>query len=165
MHEHGLGVPSPDFHLSKRYYDSCLDTNSDAIVPVKLALAHLYAKAYWKEWMPEGWTNSQTETEETTITQNNADANKPADASTMPNQPAPSSSVSSTPAPSTRVLAPLPGPVAWLRDQFALIGLTGWFERLWQFESTFDLFLAIEDTILAVLCGVFAIIVYYRAQR
>uniref|UniRef100_A0AC35U1L7 Protein sel-1-like protein 1 n=1 Tax=Rhabditophanes sp. KR3021 TaxID=114890 RepID=A0AC35U1L7_9BILA len=36
MHEHGIGLPK-DLHLAKRYYDSALEVNSDAILPVTLA--------------------------------------------------------------------------------------------------------------------------------
>jgi SEL1 protein len=46
MHEHGLAV-SQDFHMAKRYYDLALETNSEAYLPVKLALIKLRARSYW----------------------------------------------------------------------------------------------------------------------
>lgn len=46
MYENGAGVPQ-DFHLAKRHYDSALDTNSEAYVPVVLSLAKLHMKSLW----------------------------------------------------------------------------------------------------------------------
>ena len=46
MYEKGLGVER-DFHLAKRMYDQCLNTNSGAYVPVNLALLKLYIKWAW----------------------------------------------------------------------------------------------------------------------
>jgi SEL1 protein len=37
MHEHGEGLPF-DLHLQKRYYDQALETDSDAKLPMMLAL-------------------------------------------------------------------------------------------------------------------------------
>ena len=46
MYENGMGVPQ-DFHLAKRHYDSALETNSEAYVPVILSLVKLHAKSLW----------------------------------------------------------------------------------------------------------------------
>ena len=42
MYERGEGVPQPDAHLAKRFYDMALATNPDALYAVYLSLAHLY---------------------------------------------------------------------------------------------------------------------------
>lgn len=47
MHENGLGGMSRDFHLAKRYYDSALETNAEAYLPVTLALAKLRLRSWW----------------------------------------------------------------------------------------------------------------------
>lgn len=137
MHEHGFGLPAPDFHLAKRYYDSCLETDPDAIVPVKLALAKLYAKSYWLEWTSDASTASATSG---------------------------GASAGSAAGPAAPVVAPLPGPLAWMQQQLALTGLTGWADRLWRSESLAEVLLAIEDVMLAILCAAFAVVVYYRAR-
>ncbi|KAF8201015.1 hypothetical protein BJ912DRAFT_1054465 [Pholiota molesta] len=46
MYENGIGVPQ-DFHLAKRHYDSALETNSEAYLPVILSLGKLYARSIW----------------------------------------------------------------------------------------------------------------------
>lgn len=46
MHENGLAVEQ-DFHMAKRYYDLALETNSEAYLPVKLALIKLRARSFW----------------------------------------------------------------------------------------------------------------------
>lgn len=46
MYENGKGVPR-DFHLAKRHYDLALETNSEAYMPVTLALMKLYVKSLW----------------------------------------------------------------------------------------------------------------------
>lgn len=46
MYENGVGVPQ-DFHLAKRHYDSALETNSEAYVPVIMSLVKLHAKSLW----------------------------------------------------------------------------------------------------------------------
>lgn len=46
MHENGIGVEQ-DFHLAKRMYDQALQTNSEAYLPVTLALLKLRARSYW----------------------------------------------------------------------------------------------------------------------
>ncbi|TCD60621.1 ERAD-associated protein [Steccherinum ochraceum] len=43
MYENGKGVPM-DFHLAKRHYDLALETNSEAYMPVTLALIKLHIK-------------------------------------------------------------------------------------------------------------------------
>ncbi|KAJ3019765.1 ERAD-associated protein, partial [Thoreauomyces humboldtii] len=45
MHETGLGVDQ-DYHLAKRFYDRCLETNPEAYLPVRLALAKLRVKMF-----------------------------------------------------------------------------------------------------------------------
>ncbi|PCH35634.1 HCP-like protein [Wolfiporia cocos MD-104 SS10] len=50
MYENGVGVPR-DFHLAKRHYDSALDTNSEAYLPVKLSLLKLHARSLWHRLM------------------------------------------------------------------------------------------------------------------
>jgi len=42
MHEQGILSGKPDFHLAKRYYDMALETDPDAVVPVRLALFKLW---------------------------------------------------------------------------------------------------------------------------
>ena len=46
MYENGMGVPR-DFHLAKRHYDSALETNSEAYLPVTIALIKLHLKSIW----------------------------------------------------------------------------------------------------------------------
>lgn len=46
MHENGIGV-SQDYHLAKRFYDLALETNSEASLPVTLALFKLYIRSLW----------------------------------------------------------------------------------------------------------------------
>lgn len=46
MHENGIGV-SQDYHLAKRFYDLALETNSEASLPVTLALLKLYIRSMW----------------------------------------------------------------------------------------------------------------------
>ena len=65
MHENGLAVEQ-DFHMAKRYYDLALETNSEAYLPVKLALIKLRARSYWNT-LTRGKVNSiQAEPAETT---------------------------------------------------------------------------------------------------
>lgn len=47
MHENGVGPISQDFHMAKRYYDLALDMNSEAYLPVKLALLKLRVRSWW----------------------------------------------------------------------------------------------------------------------
>ncbi|EPT02547.1 hypothetical protein FOMPIDRAFT_1143800 [Fomitopsis schrenkii] len=47
MYENGIGVPQ-DFHLAKRHYDSALDINTEASVPVSIALLKLHARSLWR---------------------------------------------------------------------------------------------------------------------
>lgn len=46
MHENGVGL-TQDFHLAKRYYDSALETNEEAYLPVTLSLLKLRARSAW----------------------------------------------------------------------------------------------------------------------
>jgi len=46
MYEHGYGVPQ-DFHLAKRHYDTALETNLEAYLPVTLSLFRLHARSLW----------------------------------------------------------------------------------------------------------------------
>lgn len=46
MYENGVGVPQ-DFHLAKRHYDSALETNGEAYIPVVLSLVKLHVKSFW----------------------------------------------------------------------------------------------------------------------
>lgn len=46
MHENGVGIEQ-DFHLAKRFYDQALETNSEAYLPVKMALLKLRARSWW----------------------------------------------------------------------------------------------------------------------
>lgn len=46
MHEHGIGL-NQDYHLAKRYYDSALETNDEAYLPVTLSLLKLRVKSAW----------------------------------------------------------------------------------------------------------------------
>ncbi|KAI8908850.1 hypothetical protein DFJ77DRAFT_433681, partial [Powellomyces hirtus] len=46
MYEVGVGVDQ-DYHLAKRFYDRCLETNPEAYLPVHLALAKLRIKMLW----------------------------------------------------------------------------------------------------------------------
>ena len=47
MHENGLGGMAQDFHLAKRYYDQSLETNSEAYLPVTIALFKLRIRSWW----------------------------------------------------------------------------------------------------------------------
>lgn len=64
MYENGVGVPQvcnshlnlqtlclrsclQDFHLAKRHYDSALQTNSEAYLPVLLSLVKLHVRSLW----------------------------------------------------------------------------------------------------------------------
>ena len=47
MHENGVGPVAQDFHMAKRYYDLALDMNSEAYLPVKLALVKLRIRSWW----------------------------------------------------------------------------------------------------------------------
>ncbi|KAH9941922.1 HCP-like protein [Amylocystis lapponica] len=46
MYENGAGVPQ-DFHLAKRHYDSALDINGEAYLPVVLSLVKLHVRSLW----------------------------------------------------------------------------------------------------------------------
>jgi len=46
MHENGVGMDQ-DFHLAKRFYDMALTTNSEAYLPVVLALYKLRFRSWW----------------------------------------------------------------------------------------------------------------------
>lgn len=46
MHENGVGVEQ-DFHLAKRWYDSALETNEEAYLPVTAGLWKLRARSWW----------------------------------------------------------------------------------------------------------------------
>ncbi|KAF2093448.1 HCP-like protein [Rhizodiscina lignyota] len=46
MHENGIGMEQ-DFHLAKRFYDMSLETNTEAELPVKLALGKLRIRSWW----------------------------------------------------------------------------------------------------------------------
>ena len=46
MHENGISV-SQDFFMAKRFYDLALETNSEAYLPVKLALGKLRIRSWW----------------------------------------------------------------------------------------------------------------------
>ena len=46
MHENGIAVHQ-DFHMAKRYYDLALETNSEAYLPVKIALGKLRLRSWW----------------------------------------------------------------------------------------------------------------------
>jgi SEL1 protein len=50
MYENGLGGHDQDFHLAKRFYDQALEINSEAYLPVKLALVKLRMRSRWNEW-------------------------------------------------------------------------------------------------------------------
>ena len=135
MHERGLGTNAPDFHLAKRFYDNCLEADSDAIVPVKLALIKLYAHAYWQEYFNSDSTSAS------------------ASASAAAARPAPSAART------------LPGPVSWLWKHVHATGVSEWFHRLSSSSTAFELFLSIEDVLLALLCLGLAVVVYIRSQR
>ena len=47
MHENGIGSTSQDFHMAKRYYDLALEMNTEAYLPVKLALMKLRLRSWW----------------------------------------------------------------------------------------------------------------------
>ena len=55
MHEYGAGLPQ-DIHLAKRYYDKALEAQSDAYLPIMLALFGLWVHSWWlslKPYLPE----------------------------------------------------------------------------------------------------------------
>lgn len=162
MHERGLGTSAPDFHLAKRFYDSCLATDGDAIVPVKLALAHLYARAWWEEY----WSGSGSAT--TAAGKNAQQANAAAAAAASPaaasGSSAPSAAGSQSASSSSGALSSL-----WARLSSSLPApppfLSSWWARLRSAQTALELFLSLEDVILALLCAGLAIIVYVRSQR
>ncbi|EXJ83541.1 hypothetical protein A1O1_07164 [Capronia coronata CBS 617.96] len=47
MHENGIGSVAQDFHMAKRYYDLALEMNSEAYLPVTLALTKLRLRSWW----------------------------------------------------------------------------------------------------------------------
>ena len=47
MHENGIGPVAQDFHMAKRYYDLALELNTEAYLPVKLALIKLRLRSWW----------------------------------------------------------------------------------------------------------------------
>lgn len=47
MYENGIGVARQDFHLAKRYYDTAVETNVEAYLPVTLSLIKLHIRAAW----------------------------------------------------------------------------------------------------------------------
>ncbi|SPO29630.1 related to Sel-1 homolog precursor [Ustilago trichophora] len=47
MYENGIGVARQDFHLAKRYYDTAVETNTEAYLPVALSLVKLHIRAVW----------------------------------------------------------------------------------------------------------------------
>lgn len=60
MHENGVAAQQ-DFHMAKRYYDLALETNSEAYLPVKLALIKLRARSYWNTLIRGNVNSIQTE--------------------------------------------------------------------------------------------------------
>jgi SEL1 protein len=56
MHENGVGLDQ-DFHLAKRYYDSALETNDEAYLPVTLSLFKLRMRSAWNT-LTHGRVNS-----------------------------------------------------------------------------------------------------------
>lgn len=46
MYENGLGV-AQDYHLAKRFYDLCGETDSEAYLPVLLSLIKLHIRSWW----------------------------------------------------------------------------------------------------------------------
>lgn len=152
MHELGLGTSGSDFHLAKRFYDSCLESDSNALVPVKLALIKLYARAYWQEYF-------------------GGDATGPAAAAgaASPSTPAASAGASTGAAAGPRsVPSPaqtLPGPLEWVWKHVRATGVSEWLSKLSTANTAFELFLSVEDLVLALLCAALAVIVYMRSQR
>ena len=47
MHENGVGPIEKDFHMAKRFYDLALEANTEAYLPVKLALIKLRVRSWW----------------------------------------------------------------------------------------------------------------------
>lgn len=50
MYENGLGVPQ-DWHLAKRFYDLCKQTNAEAHLPVTLSLLKLHLRSWWSSFL------------------------------------------------------------------------------------------------------------------
>ncbi|KAJ9098741.1 hypothetical protein QFC21_004389 [Naganishia friedmannii] len=50
MYENGLGVPQ-DWHLAKRFYDLCRQTNSEAYFPVTLSLLKLHLRSWLSSFL------------------------------------------------------------------------------------------------------------------
>lgn len=50
MYENGLGV-AQDFHLAKRYYDLCRETDSEADLPALLSLVKLHVRSWWARFL------------------------------------------------------------------------------------------------------------------
>ncbi|KAK3336456.1 hypothetical protein B0T19DRAFT_453877 [Cercophora scortea] len=81
MHENGVGL-NQDYHLAKRYYDTALETNEEAYLPVALSLLKLRAKSAWntftngrinsiqdepvskKDWSLSEWINNFLQADE-----------------------------------------------------------------------------------------------------
>jgi len=157
MYEHGLGTPDakPDFHLAKRFYDSCLEADSEAVAPVKLALAKLYAKAWWEEF----WTTPATPA----TTMSTAKDGTSGEASVTSSEARASSSAGDGGGSSTK--AKMPAPVEWVLRHLRATGVAEWFARVAAAQGPAELFLHLEDMLLAILCAALAIVVYVRSQR
>ncbi|KAJ9126930.1 hypothetical protein QFC24_001161 [Naganishia onofrii] len=50
MYENGLGVPQ-DWHLAKRFYDLCRQTNPEAYLPVTLCLLKLHLRSWFSSFL------------------------------------------------------------------------------------------------------------------
>jgi len=155
MHELGLGTSGSDFHLAKRFYDSCLESDSNALVPVKLALIKLYARAYWQEYFGGDETASPAAA---------------AGAASSPTASASASAGASAGAASAPRSIPspaqtLPGPLEWVWKHVRATGVSEWLSKLSTANTAFELFLSVEDLLLALLCAALAVIVYMRSQR
>jgi len=164
MHELGLGTRRSDFHLAKRYYDSCLEADPNALVPVKLALIKLYARAYWQELFGGGGGGDETSNDATHTAASSAPSQQqtqsPSQASPSPSPPPPSSRPA-VPSPAQT----LPGPLEWVWKHVRATGLSEWASKLSTANTALELFLSVEDLLLAFLCAALALIVYMRSQR
>ena len=158
MHELGLGTSGSDFHLAKRFYDSCLESDSNALVPVKLALIKLYARAYWQEYFGGDETASPAAAAAGATSPSTAAASASASAGASTGAaPVPRS----IPSPAQT----LPGPLEWVWKHVRATGVSEWLSNLSTANTAFELFLSVEDLLLALLCAALAVIVYMRSQR
>jgi len=173
MHEEGVGLPQ-DFNLAKRYYDSALEADTDALVPVYLALAKLWVRQQsrlFSAW----WNGGAAEADQAHV----SDQQPPpptAAASGGSSEGSPPAPPPGSPTSAADLQNPPPieggnkgprragssGRIAHKATEYYMELL----KKYNQFVATFNSDkLALEDVVLLVLCGSLAILVFFRMQR